>query len=187
MYSTISGVLLKKGTEVGEIINTGMPLFVISDIKIVKVNASVPESDLHQLNIGNEAFVYVSSLDSTFTGKIIEIGSVAEATTRTFSVKIELKNPNLLIRPGMTAEIQIKTGRTEQCICIPTESILHDIDNSSYVYVVDFVKNQAFKRKISLGDISGNNVEVNSGLSFGESVVISGQHKLSNGSIITLK
>lgn len=184
LYSPISGVLLARFTEVGEIINAGMPLFVVSDISTVKVKASVPESDLHFLHIGNEASVYVASLDSSFTGRTIEIGSVAEASTRTFSVKIELKNPGLLIRPGMTAEVKIVTGKTRDCIMVPAVCVLHDPDNSSYVYVPDTVKKQAFKRQVSLGKISDDKIELVSGIKAGEPVVVSGQQKLSNGSSI---
>jgi RND family efflux transporter MFP subunit len=187
LFSPINGVLLKKGVEVGEIIGVGLPLLVVSDIQTVKVNASVPESDLHSLHTGNEANVYISSLDSDFTGKITEIGSLAEATTRSFSVKIELKNPKRLIRPGMVAEVRIKTGEKSQNTTVPAEAILRDIDNSSYVFVADTIKNQAFKRKISLGNILGNNIEVISGLMPGESIVVGGQQKLSNGSSINLK
>ncbi len=187
LYSPISGVLLKKGAEVGEIVGTGMPLFVVSDISTVKVNASVPESELHNLKFENEAHVYISSLDSTFTGKIVEIGSVAEATTRSFSVKVELKNPRFLIRPGMTAEVQINTGKTDSYIGIPADAVLHDIDNSSYVFVADLSKNQAFKRNVSLGKIINNQIEVVSGLNADEIIVVSGQQKLSNGASITIK
>jgi membrane fusion protein, multidrug efflux system len=187
LYSPISGVLLKKGVEAGEIIGAGMPLFVVSNIKTVKVNVSVPESDIHQLRIGNEASVYVLSLDSAFIGKIVEIGSLAEAATRTFTVKIEVQNPHLLIRPGMTAEVQINTGVTEQCIGIPADAVQHETDNSSYVYVADTIKNQAFKRTISIGNILDNSIEVISGLTQGELIIVSGQQKLSSGSSITLK
>lgn len=187
LYSPISGVLLKKGTEVGEIIGTGMPLFVVSDIHIIKVNASVPESELREMHIGNEAKVYVASLSSTFKGKITEIGAVADASSRTFSVKIELKNPDLRIRPGMTAEVNIATGANEQSVSIPADAVLHDVDNSSYVYVADTIKKQAFKRKVSLGNITGNNIEVISGLNTGEQIIVSGQQKLSNGTSIILK
>jgi RND family efflux transporter, MFP subunit len=187
LYSPINGILLKKGAEKGEIVSIGMPLFVVSDIRSVKVNASVPESDLHGLHIGNIANVYVASLDATFTGKITEIGSLAEASTRTFNVKVELKNPELRIRPGMTAEVRIQTDKTRQSIAIPAEAILHDVDNSSYVYVADNTKKRAFKRKIALGTIQGNDIEIMSGLDTGDLLVITGQQKLSNGSAITLK
>lgn len=187
LYSPIKGVLLKKGTEVGEIIAVGLPVFVVSDIGIVNVNASVPETDLQQVKIGSAAAVYISSIDSTFPGKVVEVGSLAEPTTRSFTVKIELKNPNLIIRPGMTAEIKMMSGRKTDIIAVPGEAVLRDLDNTSYVFVADEVRKQAFRRKISLGRMAGNNIEVTSGVSPNEWVIVGGQHKLNNGSSITLK
>lgn len=187
LYSPISGVLLKKNTEVGEIIDAGLPLFIVSDIRSVIVNTSVPESDLRFIHIGNRANVYVPALDSSFTGKITEMGMVAEATTRTFTIKIELKNPNLLIRPGMTAEVIIDTGKKEQIIAVPANAILHDIDNSSYIFIADTIKNHAFKRNITLGGIYNNYIEVVSGLTPGETIITGGQQKLNNGSLISIK
>jgi len=187
LYAPISGILLKKLTEKGEIIGVGLPLFVVSDIRTVKVNASIPESELHNLHIGNAANVYVSSLNKDFIGKITEIGSLAEATTRTFAVKIELKNPDLEIRPGMTAEINIETKRQENYIAIPADAVLHDLDNSSYVYVADTAKKIAIKRKVSLGSIIDNNIKVISGLTAGDQLIVVGQNKLSNGTSIVIK
>jgi RND family efflux transporter MFP subunit len=187
LYSPISGVLLKKGVEVGEIIGSGLQIFAVSDIGVVHVNASVPETEVHQIKIGSDAFVTLSSLDKTFSGKVVEVGSLAEPTTRSFSVKIELKNPKRIIRPGMTAEVKIPTGRSAEVIAIPPEAVLRDVDNSSYVFVVDWTKSQAFKRKIALGRMMQSSVEVTSGLAAGEWVVIGGQHKLNDGSAIELK
>lgn len=187
LYAPISGILLKKLTEKGEIIGVGLPQFVVSDIRTVKVNASIPESELHNLHIGNTANVYVSSLNKDFIGKITEIGSLAEATTRTFVIKIELKNPDLAIRPGMTAEINIETKRQENYITIPANVVLHDLDNSSYVYVADTAKKIAIKCKISLGNIIDNNVKVISGLTAGDQLIVVGQNKLSNGTSIIIK
>lgn len=187
LYAPISGILLKRLTEKGEIIDVGLPLFVVSDIRTVKVNASIPESELHNLHIGNTAKVYVSSLNKDFIGKITEIGSLAEATTRTFTVKIELKNPGLEIRPGMTAEINIETKRLENYIAIPADVVLHDVDNSSYVYVADTAKKISIKRKVSLGNIVENNIKVISGLTVGDQLIVVGQNKLSNGTSIIIK
>jgi membrane fusion protein, multidrug efflux system len=187
LYSPIKGVLLKKGTEVGEIVGVGLPLFVVSDIGVVNVNAAVPETDLQQIKIGGTAAVYISSVDSTFPGKVVEIGSVAEPTTRSFTVKIELKNQKLIIRPGMTAEIKMMSGRRMDMVAVPGEAVLRDPDNTAYIFIADEVKKQAFKRKISLGRMAGNNIEVTSGVMPNEWVIVGGQHKLNNGSPITLK
>lgn len=187
LYSPISGVLLKRGVEEGEIIDKGIPVFGVSDIYTVNVVTSVPEMELQYIKLGNKAKVYIPSLDSTFTGEIKEIGSLAEPTTRTFDVKIELNNPNLLIRPGMTAEVIIHTGKSKKIISLPAGSILHDINNASFIYVVDTTLMQAFKRTISLGKITGNNIEIVSGLDKEELVVISGQQKLTSGAFIKIK
>jgi membrane fusion protein (multidrug efflux system) len=187
LYSPIRGVLLKRGVEVGEIIGSGMPLFAVSDIHIVKVNASVPETDLSLIKMGSEAQVYVASIDSTFKGKVAEIGSLAEPTTRAFAVKIELNNPKLVMRPGMTAEIKIISGRKTDIIAVPGEAVLRDLDNTAYVFVVDEIKKQAFKRKISLGQINENSIAIVAGLAPNELVVVGGQNKLNDGSSIVLK
>lgn len=187
LFAPFKGVLLKKVPEVGEIISTGMPLFVISDINTLKVIASIPETDLQQVKIGSEARVYISSIDSTLTGKVIEVGSVSEPTTRAFNVKIQLQNPKLVIRPGMTAEVKITSGRKVAIVAVPGEAVLHDLDNSAYVFVVDEKKLQAFKRKVSIGQIAGNNIEIASGLSVNEIIVVGGQHKLNDGSSVILK
>ena len=69
----------------------------------------------------------------------------------------------------------------------PERRVLRDMDNTAYVFVVDNVKGQAFRRKISLGKIDKNGIVVAAGLVPGELVVVGGQHKLHNGSLITLK
>ncbi|HNY51206.1 MAG TPA: efflux RND transporter periplasmic adaptor subunit [Smithella sp.] len=187
LYAPFQGVLLKKGAETGEIISAGMPLFVLSDISRVKVIASIPEADLQKVKIGAEARIDIAAVDSTMTGRIIEVGSVSEPTTRAFNVKIELKNPGLKIRPGMTAEVKIASGQPTETIAVPAEAVLRDLDNSACVFVVDEKKSQAFKRKVSLGQMTGNNIEIISGIAPGEMIVVGGQHKLNDGSPITFK
>ncbi|MFD1819994.1 RND family efflux transporter, MFP subunit [Pseudarcicella hirudinis] len=186
LYTPISGVLLKKMTEVGEIIGVGMPLFVVSDISTVKVNAAIPESELRYIKIGQNANVYVSALDNTFSGKIIEVGSTADATSRTFTVKIELKNPKLLIRPGMIAEVKITSGTKSEVLALPGEAVLHDVDNLTYVFVADESGKKAFKRKIVTGRLLDNQIEITSGITENDKVIVGGQQKLNDGSPILI-
>jgi RND family efflux transporter MFP subunit len=182
LYSPIAGVMLKKLCEVGEITGVGMPLFVVSDIRKVKVSAFIPENELHNIKIGQEARVLVSSLSETFVGHIIEVGSAADAASRAFSVKIEVENPKMLIRPGMIAEAKIVTGQEKELIVIPVEAVLHDFNNQSFVFVVDDSANKAFKRNISLGQAVNDQIEVISGLKETDIIISGGQQKLVDGS-----
>jgi len=182
LFSPIKGVLLKKLCETGEITGVGIPLFVVSDIRKIKVSAFIPENELHNIRLGQTARVLIPSLDNTFDGKIIEVGSAADVASRAFSVKIEVENRGMLIRPGMIAEVKIVTGQDQKILLIPAGSILHDFNNQSFVYVIDGSTGKAFRRNVSLGRAINDKIEVISGLKETDMVVSGGQQKLVDGS-----
>lgn len=184
LYSPFSGVLLKKAAETGEIVAAGTPVLVISDINTVKVNAYIPENQLSQIRIGQTANVQVSALDENFTGKVTEVGSAADVTTRAFTVKIEVANPKLKIRPGMIAEVTLPSTQEKSMLAIPASAILRTPEGQPYIFVAD--KGQAFQRNVSVGDVYGDKIEILSGLSAGETIITGGQHKLANGSKISV-
>jgi RND family efflux transporter MFP subunit len=186
LYSPVNGVLLKKLAEVGEITGVGIPVLVVSEINKVKINAFVPENELHKIKIGQKARVSVSPLDTVYEGSIIEVGSAADPASRSFPVKIELDNPGLLMRPGMIAEISAESDLNQEIMTIPAGAILHDYNNQSYVFVVDTVKNLAFRRNVNPGKIYNDRIEIASGLNDGEIIVTGGQHNLIDGSLITI-
>lgn len=186
LYSPIEGVLLKKLAEAGEITGVGLPLFVISDIRKIKVTAFIPENELHKIKIGQEAEVHISSLTETCKGKITEVGSAADAASRAFSVKIEIDNPKLLIRPGMIAEVKILPGNKDKILVVPVGSVQHDYNDQSFVFVIDTAKNQAFRKNISTGRLINDNIEIITGLIENEIIVTGGQQKLVDGSLITI-
>jgi RND family efflux transporter MFP subunit len=186
LYSPIEGVLLKKLCETGEITGVGIPLFVVSDIRKIKVSAFIPENELHNIRLGQTARVLVPSIDNTFDGKIIEVGSAADVASRAFSVKIEVENRGMLIRPGMIAEVKILTGQDQEILLIPAGSILHDFNNQSFVYVIDGSTSKAFRRNINLGRAINDKIEVISGLKETDMVVSGGQEKLVDGSQVII-
>jgi membrane fusion protein, multidrug efflux system len=187
LYSPINGVLLKKLAETGEITATGIPVAVISDISLVKAAAFVPENELHLVKIGQPAQVKISSLDTLFTGKVSDVGAVADPTARAFTVKIEISNPHGKICPGMIAEINLVTGEIQEIIELPLETVLIDFNNTNYVFITDSISGKAFKRSISIGKLHDNQVEIVSGLAEDEFVVTGGQHKLTDGTQVIIQ
>ncbi|WP_333820302.1 efflux RND transporter periplasmic adaptor subunit [Ohtaekwangia sp.] len=186
LYAPLSGVLLSKATETGEVIAAGMPLFVVADIQKIVVTAFIPEGELHEVAIGTPADVYIGALDKTFTGKVTSVGGMADAVSRAFAVKVEVENKDLLIRPGMIAEVRMKGNSKETDILVPAESIIQDLDRHSYIYVIDKAQQKAFKHKVSLGRMVDNKIQILSGLSAGEVIVVAGQSKLSDGASVTI-
>jgi RND family efflux transporter MFP subunit len=187
LYSPIGGVLLKKLAEVGEITGAGIPLFVVSDIRKVKVNSFIPENEVQNIRIGQPARVKISSLDTIYEGKIIEVGYAADPASRAFSLKAEIDNPGLAIRPGMIAEVALFTSTEEEHLTIPVAAVQHDFSNQSFVFVVDTLKDKAFRRNISLGKLINDKIEITSGLAENELVVTGGQQKLIDGSSVSIQ
>jgi len=72
-------------------------------------------------------------------------------------------------------------------LLLPAEAVLHDIDQTTYVFIADREKNAAFKRKILVGALYDNKIEVSSGLNENELVVVGGQQKIQDGSLIQIK
>lgn len=188
LYSPITGVLLKKLCETGEITGTGIPLFVVSDIRRIKVSAFIPESELKYIKPGQTARVFIPALGNTFDGKITEVGSAADVASRAFSVKIEIENQGLRIRPGMIAEVKIITGENQEMLLIPAVAVLRDFNNQSFVYLIDVSAGRAFRRDVGLGRAINDKIEVLSGLRETDIVVSGGQQKLVDGSqVISIK
>ena len=187
LHAPFSGVILKRISEPGEVVSSGYPVYVVSDISSVKISASVPESELRYVKKGEPAKIYIAAIDSSFTGRITEVGATADPYTRAYNVKIEVPNPGMKLKPGMIAELKIATSARIDILSIPGESILRDLDRTTYVYVADAVKGHAFKRKVTIGNPYDNNIEITTGLSENELVVTGGQQKLTDGEAVKIK
>jgi HlyD family secretion protein len=117
--SPLNGVVLIKNMEQGELANIGSPIVTIADLDNVWLRVYVPEPDIGKIKLGQTATVTVDSYPKKpFTGKIAEISSQAEFTPKNvqtkkervnlvFGVKVNLSNPEHLLKPGMPADAEI--------------------------------------------------------------------------------
>lgn len=184
LYSPITGIVARKGANPGEIVPQGQPLFQIADLQPIKIRVSVPESEVGLLRLGQSAQITIPALNQTLTGKISLIGAVADPTTRAYSVKIDLPNPTLQIRPGMIADATLPSTHPKKVLMLPGNAVLRDDDQSTYVYVADPEKKQAFRRKVTVGQVFASDIEITSGLTANDLVITGGQQKLQDGSSI---
>jgi len=187
LYSSISGIVSRKGVNPGEVISPGMPLFSIVDINPIRAVVAVPESEIGLVRAGQTAKVDIPALGSSFPGIVRLIGPVADPNTRSYTIKIDLANPHFLIRGGMIATATLPSPRKASGLLLPVEAVLHDIDQTTYVFVADREKNTAVKRKILVGALYDNKIEVSTGLNENELVVIGGEQKIQDGSLIQIK
>ena len=125
LYSPISGVVLVKSGEIGEVVNPGTPILTLADIDHVWLKAYVEETDLGKITWGQEVIVTTDlNPPKEYMGKISFISSQAEFTpksiqtekervTLVYRIKINLSNPDRELKPGMPADGRITLGKAK--------------------------------------------------------------------------
>jgi len=116
VHSPTSGIVTEKLVEEGELAAPGTGLYVITDLDTVKLTIYVPETDLGNIRLGEEARISIDSRRGvTYPGKVTYISPVAEFTPRdvqtkdervklVYAVRIEISNPQEIFKPGMPAD-----------------------------------------------------------------------------------
>jgi membrane fusion protein, heavy metal efflux system len=167
----ISGKVADREVTIGQSFqDAGGKLMTIVNDSRVYATANIYEKDLNKVKTGQAVNVKVASLpDRTFTGKIAVVGSVVEGETRTVPVKAEIVNSGGVLKPGMFAELEVLTDKTSTAILAIPNSAVVEANNKKQVYVQNGDAYQPVE--VTLGQISGDMVEVKTGLFEGDSIV----------------
>ncbi|MCP4718945.1 MAG: efflux RND transporter periplasmic adaptor subunit [Desulfobacteraceae bacterium] len=186
LKAPFAGVIGMKAIEIGQMVSPGIPAFTIVKNDKIYACSAVPESEIEQLKIGHKAVVTVPALgNQTFYGLVKHIGPVADPRTRTYMVKIILENSDYRLRPGMISTVSIETDKQIETLTIPGRAIVRDTNNLTYVFLADKNESRAFRKRVFTGAVHGSEIRIKRGLIPGDILVLSGQHKLTDGCQIT--
>jgi RND family efflux transporter MFP subunit len=187
-----SGVITKRYADTGSLIQAGttsntqaMPVVRLAQSDLLRLRMPVPEADVSFIREGGDVEVRVQATGRAFTGKIIRFSRSLDPTTRTMLVEVDVRNPNLTLSPGMFAETVIGLQRRDNALTIPSQAIEQG-DGHPYVLTVD-AKGKVAKQDVTLGIEGANRTEVLTGLSAGESVIVSGQVNYQAGETVQPK
>ncbi len=183
------GIISQKHVSNFQQIGAGTIIYTLVDISRVELQVSVPESLINSISSGQEVVVdFLNFAKTHFTGKVTKVGVSADRQTMTYPVFIEVDNPNLIILPGMTARVMLKSARGGQNFpFVPIHSILEDkVSKARYVWVFDKADSTVKRREIALGRIMVNEIEVLQGLADGDIVVVAGAHRIKEGMKVRL-
>ena len=177
----VGKVYLDKGAQVSEPSGGagGTPLAQILNLDSVKIIIQVTEEDLPKVRLGQKAKIRVDAYpDREFYGTITLISPTLNSLARTASTEITIPNPNHLLKPGMFAEVDLATGKTENLILVPRYTVLTEAGKKK-VYVVK--NGKAEERMVETGFSDGGLTYVKSGLALEDSLVVLGQSQLQPG------
>ena len=150
----------------------GDVLFRIVDHQVVWVLVDISERDLERVAIGQTVDIRPRAFaHRAFSGKVALIYPHLNAQTRTARVRIELANPDGLLRPDMYVDAEIDIGSPQPVLAVPESAILDT--GSRQAVIVEKGQGRFEPRDVKLGHRGGGYVEVREGVAEGEPVVVS--------------
>ncbi len=177
--SPISGFVNEKYMNRGEMSAPGMPIVNVIDVSSVKISAGVPERFVDQVKIGQPVRITIDVIPGAeFTGKINYIAPSLSTSNRTLEIEIIIENRDKIIKPEMSANVEIIQSFNPDAIVLPQDYIVDFGENNKYVFVLE--GDIAKKRMITIGGREKNNVLIASGLSKGEKLIFEGFQQLAD-------
>jgi RND family efflux transporter MFP subunit len=186
LYAPISGYIAKRSIETGDTASAGRTVFEIVQLDTVEVNAGVPETDVHLVRIGEKAEIKIPALPGkSFHGTVRVVNVSADSNTRTYMTRISVPNPGHTLQVGMVAEAIIRGDKVVTMSILPGDVVIRDPQGATEVFVYYPDQKRVYAKRIETGALLDRDLEIRSGLSGDEWIVLAGQMKLRNGSVVS--
>ena len=171
--SPVDGVVLEKPAIQGMRFMPGEVLYQIADLSTVWLLADVFEQDLGMVHVGQPATVRMDAYpDREFTGTVTFIYPTVTAETRTAKVRVELANPEGLLKPSMYARVEFASFHSkDKALTVPDAAVLDT--GTRQLVLVQRGEGRFETRPVKLGMRADGYIEVLEGLAAGEEVVVS--------------
>lgn len=182
VVAPFAGVITRKHADVGDLATPGKPLLDMEDSRALRLEADVPEAVIGRLALGDKLPVRVTALETGLEGVISEIAPAADSGSRTFLVKLDL-TAQAGVRAGQFGRVAMPVGETS-ALRVPVSAVVQR-GQMEIVFVVSDGK--ALLRLVKTGKRIGTEVELVSGVSAGEKVVVEGATGLADGQPLIIK
>src|SRR4030067_765151 len=180
--SPMEGVVSLRDVNVGDLASdtgSAKPLFKIVDNRILNLTVTVPSVEMAGLKVGHTLTFTVGSLPrKTFSGRVMYINPVVDEADRSVKVIAEVENRSGELKGGLFAKGRILTGAKRNVLQVPRSALIgvNITEKKAGLFVVP--EDRARFREVTTGVISGEHVEIASGLDPGERVVVRGSFNL---------
>lgn len=180
LVAPFDGIIGLTDISLGELVQPGDRIASLSDISSLKIDFDVPDLYLKDIKEGQTLKAFVEAYpQKTLTGQIKTIDTSVNPNTRTVIIRALIDNKDLLLKPGMIANVVIETS-PRNALLIPEKSVIQD-GKKSFVFLFD-PKTQLVKRTlITLGSRLKDKVEVLTGLKESQHIITEGKIKIRDG------
>jgi membrane fusion protein (multidrug efflux system) len=178
VVAPFDGVISTRALSAGAFASPQSPILTLASNQ-VEIHVTVEEARVAQIQPGQSVQLTVPAYpDATFPAKVVTIAPSGDTRAHTFDVKIVPDNQDQRLLPGMFAQVQVVAAQKPDALLIPKEAVVNQNGNT-----IVFVNNNgtASQRQVTTGMSNDTQVEITSGLTPGEPVVVVGQSALRDG------
>lgn len=180
----ISGVVTNVSVEEGTLASSQTTICTIVDLDNLELNSSVNELQINKIKVGQEVNIDVPSAEGKkYKGTVTFINPLMDERSKSYSVKINIANPQNEIKSGMYAKVELITAVHKDVIMVPRKAV-NIRDGENKVFLVEDGK--AVLKKVEIGLNNGQEIEITNGLSAGEEIVVTGNEDLVDGDLVAV-
>jgi len=178
-----TGALIAAGTAS----STPMPVVRIAQISVLRLVLPIPESIAGEIRLGDPVKVHVQALNRDYIGKVSRFADSLDLQTRTMETEIDFENPNGELLPGMYVQAVVAPPLQQAMLTAPLEAVEMGNNATEGTVLVVNSKDVLEERKVQLGMQGSTRVEIRSGLSEGERIVVGSRNEYRPGMKVTPK
>jgi RND family efflux transporter MFP subunit len=190
LVAPFDGVVTARNTDVGALVNAGATatagseLFVVSDLRRLRVYVQVPQRQLAQIHPGSTARVSVPERPGvTYQAKVQSLAQAINAGSGTMLVQLAVENPKAELRPGAFATVRFdQAALADNAVAIPPGALIMG-RNGAQVAVLD-AGNKVRLRKVSIARDLGNVIELGEGVTSADRIIDSPPDGLADGDVV---
>jgi cobalt-zinc-cadmium efflux system membrane fusion protein len=170
----IAGTVVEKSIAPGQTLSAGTsPCFTIANTSQMWVLAQLFGADIARVHAGDTATVSAGDGEAVLAGTVTNVGAVIDPDTRSVSARVQVDNPNGVLKQQMYVQVQIQSREQQRGLLIPVSATLRNDENLPFVYVLAADGSYA-RRSVTLGTRVDNRYVIPQGLHTGDKVVVDG-------------
>jgi RND family efflux transporter MFP subunit len=179
-YAPFDGIVHQRLANLGEYVQAGTPLIIIAGVDPLRLRLEIPERESIHVSPGQPVRVTVGGSTNIFSTKVARISPILIEANRMLLVEADVPSVPPL-RPGLFAQAEIVVSQNDPALCVPESAIISFVGIEKVFVVKD---GKAFEKSITTGRRRGQWVEVFTGVSEGDSVVLSPGRLRSEQSVV---
>ncbi len=185
--SQINGVVDEIFQRTGEIASPNTPFARVVNIDDIYVDAEVGERFVGMINDGDSASVFFPALEKTMDAKIFRSSTVINDISRTFRVRINLKNQEQNIKPNLISVVKLKVYTADSLLIVPSILVKKDFEGE-FLFVTEQKDGKTYAKKQYVKSIFNTNNKsiISEGLKSGDAIVTKGYNQIVNGTEIKI-